>query len=113
MKREDFYIQEAMKYAESETLNAEALAFIAGMKMADSYPDWIKVTDKMPELIDHYPCTLYVLIAYKVQYEYLGEVRYTQVACYDYKEKGWYNNDDKRIDGEVTHWMPITLPKED
>jgi hypothetical protein len=43
MKREDYYIQEALKYAESETLNAEALAFIAGMKMADSYPDWMPI----------------------------------------------------------------------
>ena len=74
--------------------------------------DWIKVTDKMPELIDHCLFSVNVLIAYKVQYEYLGEVRYTQVACYDYKEKGWYNNDNKRIEG-VTHWMPIVLPKED
>ena len=73
--------------------------------------DWIKVTDKMPELIDHYLCTKYVLVAYKVQYMYVGEVRYTQVSCYDYKEKGWYNIDDKRIEG-VTHWMPITLPEE-
>lgn len=74
--------------------------------------DWIKVEDRLPELIG-YTCTAYVLIAYKVQYEYLGEVRYTQVACYDYKEKGWYTKDDKQIVEDVTHWMPITLPKED
>ena len=75
--------------------------------------DWIKVTDKMPELIGHCLCSVYVLIAYKVQYKYLGEVRYTQVACYDYKEKGWFTYDDRQIDGDVTHWMPIVLPKED
>jgi hypothetical protein len=113
MKREDFYIQEAMKYSQSEILNTEALAFIAGMKKADSYPNWIKVKDRMPELIDHCLCSVYVLITYKVQYEYVGEVRYTQVACYDYKEKGWFNHDDKRIEREVTHWMPIVLPNED
>ena len=66
----------------------------------------------MPELIDHCLFSVYVLIVYKVQYEYLGEVRYTQGACDDYKEKGGYNNDNKRIEG-VTHWMPIVLPKED
>ena len=77
MKREDFYIQEATKYSQSEILNVEALAFIAGMKKADSYPNWIKVTDRMPELIDHCLCSVYVLITYKVQYEYVGEVRYT------------------------------------
>lgn len=112
MKREAFYIQEAMKYSQSETLNAEALAFIAGMKMADSHPNWIKVTDKLPELIDHCAYSVFVLVCYKVQYEYLGEIRYTQVACYDYKEKGWFNHDDKMIEG-VTHWQPIVLPKED
>lgn len=75
--------------------------------------DWIRVTDRLPELIDHCVCSVFVLTAYEVQYEYLGRVRYTQVACYDYKEKGWFTNEDRQIEGEVTHWMPIVLPRED
>ena len=112
MKREDFYIQEAMKYSQSEILNAEALAFIAGMKMADSHPNWIKVTDKLPELIDHCLYSVFVLVCYTVQYEYMGTIRYSKVACYDYKEKGWFDHNDQEVEG-VTHWMPIILPKED
>ena len=74
--------------------------------------DWIKVTDKMPELIDHCAYSVFVLVCHKVQYEYLGEIRYTRVACYDYKEKGWFDHNDQEVDG-VTHWQPIVLPKED
>ena len=73
--------------------------------------DWIKVTDKLPELINHCAYSVFVLVCYDVLYEYLGEVRYTQVASYDYKEKGWYTINDEKIEGEVTHWMPIVLPK--
>ena len=75
--------------------------------------EWIKVTDKMPELIDHCAYTVFVLVCYKEQYEYLGmDVRYTKVACYDYKEKGWFDHNEQEVEG-VTHWMPIILPKED
>lgn len=59
MSREDFYIQEATKYSQSETLDAEALAFVAGMKMADSHPDWKRFSDITPTPLDRWrglPC---------------------------------------------------------
>lgn len=74
--------------------------------------DWIKVTDKLPELIDHCASSVFVLVYYGVPYKYLGEVRYTEVACYDYKERGWFDIDNNLIAEEVTHWMPIVLPEE-
>ena len=74
--------------------------------------DWIKVTDRLPEKADKM-WSRWVLVYYFHQYEYLGRVAYNEVACYDYEEKEWIKHDDEPIDGEVTHWMPIELPKED
>ena len=74
--------------------------------------DWIKVEDRLPEKADKMS-SRWVLVYYVHQYEYLGRVAYNEVASYDYEEKGWFKHDDEPIDGEVTHWMPIELPKED
>ena len=51
MKREEYYIREAQEYAKcGDELTEEALAFIAGMKMADSHPNWIKAnSEKQPD----------------------------------------------------------------
>ena len=103
MKREDYYIQEALKYAESETLNSEALAFSAGMKMADSYPDWKRFKDVAPTPLDGED--------FLVKVEGIEE---------DYAY-AWYACDRQCFIcyatglslPSVTHWMAIVLPKED
>ena len=102
MKREDLYIQEALKYAQSDTLNAEALAFIAGMKMADIHPNWKKLTDSKPTPLDGE--------------DFLVRVKGIEEDC----AYAWYAYDRQRFIcyatglslPSVTHWMPIVLPKE-
>lgn len=102
MKREDFYIQEATKYSQSETLNAEALAFIAGMKMADSYPNWIKASaDKQPEagqlcVISPKTPGLYYLARWNEK-THVFEI--IDSPC------GYYRS-------ALDYWMPIELPEE-
>lgn len=103
MKREDFYIQEAMKYSQSEILNAEALAFIAGMKMADTHPNWIKASsDKQPEagqlcVISPKTPGLYYLARWNER-THIFEI--LDSPC------GYYRS-------ALDYWMPIVLPKED
>jgi hypothetical protein len=104
MKREDFYIQEATKYSQSETLNAEALAFIAGMKMADSYPNWIKAEDRLPEE-DGQLCAIVTRGVIKCILLARWDSRQRLFSCLE-KEIGYYK-------GGLSHWMPIVLPKED
>lgn len=117
MKREDYYIQEALKYAESETLNAEALAFIAGMKMADTHPNWIKVEDRLPEAkyrndIENGYSDIVLVCGFR--YTPKGvRCRFSDAAYYDHEYRKWYDQNDDAIAGGVTHWMPIALPKED
>lgn len=98
MKREDYYIQEALKYAESETLNAEALAFIAGMKMADTHPNWIKVEDRLP---DEYKDVLVFC-----PFGFIDNLYVAHVDGIDF-----FTSDGAWV--RPTHWMPIFLPKED
>ena len=102
MKREDFYIQEATKYSQSEILNAEALAFIAGMKMADTHPNWIKVEDRLPENDDDI-----LIYLYKPFYEEWE----LSIAFYDKRLGEFWTNDGYKA--HPTYWMPIVLPKED
>lgn len=103
MKREDFYVQEAMKYSQSEILNAEALAFIAGMKMADSYPDWKKLKDVAPTPLDGEDFLVKVE-GIEEDYAY---------AWYAYDRQSFMCYATGLSLPSVTHWMPITLPKED
>lgn len=102
MKREDFYIQEAMKYAESETLNAEALAFVAGMKMADSYPNWKRFKDVAPTPLDGEDFLVKVE-GIEEDYAY---------AWYAYDRQCFMCYATGLSLPSVTHWMPIVLPKE-
>ena len=110
MKREDFYIQEAMKYSQSEILNAEALAFIAGMKMAETHPNWIKVEDRLPERDGGHHWTKNVLVHCPGPSDYDDEPNVT-IAFYNHCKKQWYDFADNSI--EVIHWMPIVLPNND
>lgn len=103
MKREDYYIQEALKYAESETLNAEALAFIAGMKMADSYPGWKRSKDVAPTPLDGEDFLVKVK-GIEEDYAY---------AWYAYDRQCFICYATGLSLPSVTHWMPIVLPKED
>lgn len=102
MKREDFYIQEALKYAESETLNAEALAFIAGMKMANSYPDWKRFKDVAPTPLDGEDFLVKVE-GIEEDYAY---------AWYAYDRQCFICYATGLSLPSVTYWMPILLPKE-
>ena len=116
MKSEDYKIEREEAFCDDwyMTRNMKKTPTYAdAIEWADQHPNWIKVTDRMPELIDHCAYSVYVLVCYTVQYQYMGTIRYTRVACYDYKEKGWFTHNDEQIDGEVTHWMPIVLPNED
>jgi hypothetical protein len=104
MKREDYYIQEALKYAESETLNTEALAFIAGMKMADSYPDWKRFKDVAPTPLDGEDFLVKVK-GIEEDYAY---------AWYAYDRQCFICYATGLSLPSVTNWMPIVLPiKED
>lgn len=103
MKREDYYIQEALKYAESGTLNAEALAFIAGMKMADSYPDWKRFKDVAPTPLDGEDFLVKVE-GIEEDYAY---------AWYAYDRQCFICYATGLSLPSVTHWMRIILPKED
>lgn len=103
MKREDYYIQEALKYAESETLNAEALAFIAGMKMADSYPNWKIFKDVAPTPLDGEDFLVKVE-GIEEDYAY---------AWYAYDRQCFICYATGLSLPSVTHWMSIVLPKED
>lgn len=103
MKREDYFIQEALKYAESETLNAEALAFITGMKMADSYPDWKRFKDVAPTPLDGEDFLVKVE-GIEEDYAY---------AWYAYDRQCFICYATGLSLPSVTHWMPIALPKED
>ena len=103
MKREDYYIQEALKYAESETLNAEALAFIAGMKMADSYPNWKRFKDVAPTPLDGEDFLVKVE-GIEEDYAY---------AWYAYDRQCFICYATGLSLPSVTNWIPIVLPKED
>lgn len=103
MKREDYYIQEALKYAKSETLNAEALAFIAGMKMADANPNWKKMADVLPTPLDGEDFLV------KVE----GIEEYYAYAWYAYDRQCFICYATGLSLPSVTYWMPILLPKED
>lgn len=67
--------------------------------------DWIKVEDRLPEAIDRYEFSDMVLVAW------FGGTS-ASVAEYNHNTQRWLNRDNKIVVG-VTHWMPITLPKED
>ena len=103
MKREDYYIQEALKYAESETLNAEALAFIAGMKMADTHPNWKRFKDVAPTPLDGEDFLVKVE-GIEEDYAY---------AWYAYDRQCFMCYATGLSLPSVTNWMPIVLPKED
>lgn len=83
------------------------------IEWADQHPNWIKVTDRLPEAKYRTDYTNVVLIS-GFRYTPMG-VRYpfSDVAYYDYEYKKWYDQNDEAIAGGVTHWMPIVLPKED
>lgn len=74
--------------------------------------DWIKVEDRLPEAIDRYAVSEFVLVSWEINYIDIGEIRGASVAQYDNSKKQWINRDGKIVVG-VTHWMPIVLPKED
>lgn len=103
MKREDFYIQEAMKYSQSEILNAEALAFIAGMKMADTHPNWNSLKDITPTPLDGEDFLVKVE-GIEEDYAY---------AWYAYDRQCFVCYASGSSLPSVTHWLPIVLPKED
>lgn len=50
MTRDEYYIEQALRYSQRRTLlDKEALAFVAGMKMADEHPNWVNVEDELPD----------------------------------------------------------------
>jgi hypothetical protein len=67
--------------------------------------DWIKVEDRLPEVVDGWDFSEMVLVAW------LGGTA-ASVAEYNHQTQRWLNRDDKIVVG-VTHWMPIVLPKKD
>lgn len=103
MKREDFYIQEAKKYSQSDILNAEALAFVAGMKMADSYPNWKKFPEVGPTPLDGEDFLVKVE-GIEEDYAY---------AWYAYDRQCFMCYATGLSLPSVTYWMKIVPPKED
>lgn len=104
MKREEYYIREAQDYAKcGDELTEEALAFIAGMKMADSHPNWIKAeSDKQPDagqlcVISPKTPGLYYLARWNER-THIFEI--LDSPC------GYYRS-------ALNYWMPIVLPKEE
>lgn len=73
--------------------------------------DWIKVTDKMPGRVGDHHWTKNVLVHCPGPSEYHEDEPNVTIAFYNHCTKQWYDLADNSI--EVTHWMPIILPKED
>lgn len=73
--------------------------------------DWIRVVDRLPEA--KYDCTISerVFVCWSEERVFRKRVQRVDIARYHWDEEEWYSQDDWRID--VTHWMPIVLPKED
>ena len=74
--------------------------------------DWIKVEDRLPEAIERYPVSEFVLVSWEIKVFYDDNLKGASVAQYNYAMKRWLNRDNKIVVG-VTHWMPIVLPKKD
>ena len=39
-------------------------------------------------------------------------LRFSDAAYYDHECRDWYDQNDDKIAGGVTHWMPIELPED-
>lgn len=79
----------------------------------DTATDWKKVEDDgYPRLIEGFAVSEFVLVSWKIKVFDIDNVRGVSVAQYDYNKKQWLNRDDRIVVG-VTHWMPITQPKEE
>ena len=74
--------------------------------------DWIKVEDRLPEAKYRnnegkgYSDGVLILIREIMCYTIMD-------AIYDYEAQLWYDRNDDVVYGNITHWMPIVLPKED
>lgn len=66
--------------------------------------DWIKIEDRLPKAIDGYGFSEMVLVAW------FGGTS-SSVAEYNHKTQRWLSRDGKIV-VNVTHWMPIVLPKD-
>ena len=73
--------------------------------------DWIKVEDRLPERDNGNYWTKNVLVHCPGPSEYYEDEPNVTIAFYIHCTKQWYDLADNSI--EVTHWMPIELPKED
>lgn len=111
-KRDEFYIEQAKLYAQKNNINdKEALAFIAGMKMADTYQNWISVKDAFPEKKENRDFSPDLLIYFKAWDYYCGEWDGIRIASYHYDSQEWLT-DIGRIPEtwKVTHWKELTPP---
>ena len=76
--------------------------FADAIEWADTHPNWIKVTDRLPEN-DGQECLVITKTGFLLLTRWNEKVR---VFEHTEREIGYYK-------GALTYWMPIILPKED
>ena len=72
--------------------------------------DWIKVEDRLPGRDNGHHWTKNVLVHCPGPLEYYEDEPNVTIAFYNHCTKQWYDLAENSI--EVTHWMPIELPKD-
>ena len=77
--------------------------------------DWVKVADRLPERYSDenriHNWTLNVLV-YSTEWDDINGEPNVQLAFYNHIKKVWYDLADNILE-DITHWMPIVLPKEE
>ena len=109
--RDQFYIEQAKLYAQKDNINdKEALAFSAGMKMADTYQNWIPVSERLPEKKKG-PFSEDVMIYFKAWDYYCGDWEGFRLCSYNHEEQEWFTDYGRMpATWNVTHWRELIPP---
>lgn len=114
MKSEDIKIEREVAFTDDWYMvrkMEKTPTYADAIEWADQHPNWIKVTDRLPEVSEkphNHGLSDYVLVAVYM----CSSNRYRCVIdCYCPEYNMWCHSDEYA--GEYSHWMPIILPKED